>query len=221
MRSETSRRLFAWLGAATVGLASLTGCLDYTVQPQTRYGAFLDERDGRSYRSIAIGSQTWMAENLGYAGTGLCYDADPANCALLGRLYTWSEATGLPARCDTASDTAGCIVPPDPRGICPSGWHLPTDAEWSALFSHVGGDANRLKALSMGGDGASGFEVLSAGLHDTDGVFKYLGVYADFWSATPKDPGNAWEWYFEAKDPTMKRLAVARRRALSVRCLQD
>lgn len=221
MRSENQLRLLGSLTATGLGLAFLTGCLDYAVQPQTRYGTYTDARDGRSYRTIAIGAQTWMAQNLAHGSAGLCYDGLEDNCALLGRLYTWSEATGLPSRCDTASDTAGCTAPPDPRGICPSGWHLPTDADWFALSNHVGGDANRLKSLSMGGDGASGFEVLSAGLHDTDGTFKYLGTYADFWSATPKAAGNAWEWYFEAKDPAMKRLAVARRKSLSVRCLQD
>jgi len=79
---------------------------------------FTDARDGRSYFSVEIGEQTWMAENLNYNADGSrCYNDDEAYCDVYGRLYDWETATT----------------------VCPSGWHLPSDEEWDVLISAVGG----------------------------------------------------------------------------------
>jgi len=83
---------------------------------------FTDPRDGKKYRTVKIGTQTWMAQNLDYAGknddVGKCYNKDPENCKKYGTLYTSDEA----------------------EKICPSGWHLPSDNEWKTLINFVGGN---------------------------------------------------------------------------------
>lgn len=128
------------------------------------YGELVDERDGQTYKTVKIGTQTWMAENLNYAYTGVpfdyegytsdstswCYDNDPANCTKYGRLYTWAAAMdsvgewstngkgcGFGKICSVASAGSATLV----RGICPSGWHLPKKAEFETLFTAVGGSS--------------------------------------------------------------------------------
>ena len=122
---------------------------------QNGYNSFgntlTDSRDGQVYRTVTIGEQTWMAENLNYAMDGsYCYDDDPANCAKYGRLYTWS-----------VSKTA-----------CPSGWHLPTKDDWWTLFDLVNEaypDSAKWALLAKGYDhwpkafDAYGFSALPAG----------------------------------------------------------
>lgn len=129
-----------------------------------KYGEILDERDGQVYKTIQIGNQIWMAQNLNYAYTGVpfdyegytsdstswCYDNDPANCTKYGRLYTWAAAMdsvgewstngkgcGFGKICSVASAGSATLV----RGICPSGWHLPKKAEFETLFTAVGGSS--------------------------------------------------------------------------------
>ena len=134
---------------------------DY-LNPDIDYGEFTDERDGQVYKTVKIGNQVWMAQNLNYAyidvpynfsyynnvyisdSTSWCYDNDPANCAKYGRLYTWAAAIDSVKLATDAVNPQDCgygsmcsalngIV----KGICPSGWHLPQKSEWDTLFTAV------------------------------------------------------------------------------------
>lgn len=119
-----------------------------------------DLRDGQTYKTVTIGDQTWMAENLNYAYTGVpykvtgsygytsdstswCYENDPANCAKYGRLYTWAAAMDSVGTWSTNGKGCGYMVECSPtypvQGICPEGWHLPSITEWNTLFTAVGG----------------------------------------------------------------------------------
>ncbi|MBR2210625.1 MAG: fibrobacter succinogenes major paralogous domain-containing protein [Fibrobacter sp.] len=127
-------------------------------------GSLTDSRDGQTYMTVSIGSQTRTAESLNYAYTGVpynydgytsdstswCYDNAPANCAKYGRLYTWAAAMdsvgewstngkgcGDGKKCSVASAGSATLV----RGVCPKGWHLPSYDEWDALFTAVGGSS--------------------------------------------------------------------------------
>ncbi len=138
--------------------------------PDIDYGEVTDERDGKVYRTVKIGEQTWMAENLNYAYTGVpykvigsyvytsdstswCYENDPANCTKYGRLYTWAAAIDsvkLANDVDNPQDCGygrECGLTGKVQGICPSGWHLPSYDEWNALFTAVGGQLNPGKVL--------------------------------------------------------------------------
>ncbi len=118
---------------------------DTVVTPENRpiaYGSLT--YGGQTYKTVKIGTQTWMAENLNYAGTdgttGVCYNAPsgvktsgPADtCAKYGRLYTWAEVMN-----GSASTTTAKV-----RGICPEGWHVPTDSEWTTLVNTVEADTS-------------------------------------------------------------------------------
>jgi uncharacterized protein (TIGR02145 family) len=159
------------------------------------YGTLTDERDGQTYKTVKIGDQVWMAENLNYAYTGVpynysgytsdstswCYENDPANCAKYGRLYTWATAMDSVGEWSTNGEGCGYRTECSPtypvRGVCPKGWHLPDTTEWQSLFSAVGGKtaAGKMLKSSSGwnsnGDGldAFGFSALSAGYRDYRG----------------------------------------------------
>jgi uncharacterized protein (TIGR02145 family) len=125
-------------------------------------GLFVDNRDGQPYRTIKIGGQTWMAENLNYrggdGGLGICFDSVSWNCTQYGRLYDW------PAVMDCNAE--GCA---EHQGICPEGWHVPSDDEWRALVDYAGGReqaGGALKTPNWGGSNALGFSALPGGYRD-------------------------------------------------------
>ena len=131
---------------------------------------FTDERDGEVYRVVEIGTQVWMAENLRYVdstetpvlkGSTFCWQDDPENCKVRGALYLWHAAMGkTEEECGYEKD---CSLDSPVRGICPAGFHVPTDDEWLLLQSVVGlypGSRMRDGRLrfwsgSVGGDGWS------------------------------------------------------------------
>lgn len=113
------------------------------VDPSTvTHGTMTDSRDGKTYRTVTIGSQTWMAENLNFEyneGTArsYCYDSLASNCDKYGRLYFWSAAMDSAALFSDAGKGCGnymlCNRKGKIRGICPEGWHLPNLNEWLEL----------------------------------------------------------------------------------------
>lgn len=105
--------------------------------PKDSSGSFVDARDGQSYRTVKIGEQTWMAENLAYALPGsICRDDNPVNCEKYGRLYTWTQAIARPD--DECGFGNECYVPREPlQGVCPDGWFLPDSSDWTQLMNFV------------------------------------------------------------------------------------
>ena len=132
--------------------------------------SFTDSRDGKTYKAVTIGNQTWMAENLNYrytAGrytvgldladsTSFCYDNHPDSCSLYGRLYLWSAAMdSVGAISGNSANSCGYgyyCNRQGVRGVCPENWHLPSKAEWETLLHYVGETGveiqTRLKATS-------------------------------------------------------------------------
>ena len=166
--------------SSVVPTVSVASPCKTATEDNCEYGTLTDDRDGQTYKTVKIGEQWWMAENLNYAYTGVpfkdgdftsdstswCYDNDAANCAKYGRLYTWAAAMDSVGTWST--NGMGCgyyreCSPTNPvRGICPEGWHLPDATEWNALFTAVGGKATAgIMLKSMRGwndkdDGTSG-----------------------------------------------------------------
>jgi uncharacterized protein (TIGR02145 family) len=144
-----------------------------TASPPVDDGAsnnvFTDSRDGKKYRTVKIGNQTWMAENLNSAVKGSkCYDDKPENCNKYGRLYDWAMA----------------------KKICPSGWHLPSKSEYDVLDKSVGGKevvGKKLKAKNgWNGTDEFGFSALSGGYGFSDGSFSSVGVNSLWWNASQR-----------------------------------
>lgn len=171
---------------------------------------FTDSRDGQKYKTVKIGNQTWMAQNLNYKMNGNdCYNNDVSMCKKYGRLYTWSAAINA----------------------CPSGWHLPNNDEWKKLMVAVGGAniaGTKLKSKS-GWDGngygndSYGFFALPAGSGSDGGGFYSAGYYAYFWSATQREDysNNAFNvaLYYNYDGADLDYYGKSN--GFSVRCLQN
>ena len=180
------------------------------LNPEIAYDSMTDSRDGQIYKTVKIGNQVWMAENLNYAdsvktpslmGKNWCYANKAENCAVTGRLYTWAAAIDsvkLATDADNPQDCGWdktCTLPDTVQGICPSGWHLPEKKEWDTLLTKVGGEATALKVLKSqtgwfhDGNGSDdvGFSALPAGDRINNGNFFDIGKLAGFWSASETD----------------------------------
>jgi len=191
------------------------------------YGSLTDSRDGQTYTTVTIGTQTWMAENLNYAvDSSWCYESSADSCATYGRLYQWASAMGLSATYNHTS-ASGVISTPH-QGVCPAGWHIPTNAEWTILENAVGGEdlaGTALKSMSgwnEGGNGTDtyGFSALPAGTRN-DGNFYDVGNSAHFWSATEYDTDFVYNRYLFYSDANLNTLNNFKDLAYSVRCLND
>ena len=184
--------------------------------------------DISNYRTVVIGTQTWMAENLDYVVEGSkCYGNNPANCEKYGSLYNWSTAMGFASSCNESSCSSQ--IQSKHRGICPSGWHIPSEAEWDILMDYVGGSSTagtKLKATSgwnENGNGTDeyGFSALPGGYGSSSGGFDIVGSYGYWWSATEDLAYGAYNRYMGYCNDDVYRDYINKSSLYSVRCVQD
>jgi uncharacterized protein (TIGR02145 family) len=198
-------------------------CLDNTVKkiPIITYGSVT--HGGQAYKTVKIGTQTWMAENLNYNAEGSkCYENKPANCEKYGRLYNWETA----------------------MKACPSGWHLPSNAEWDKLYRFADGTSgtespyksetagkylkakegwNDYEGRTGNGLDVFGFSALpgGGGTGLSDGDFSNVGSHGRWWSASGYGVRNAYNrdmyYDYEGVNYYYSIKYVLR----SVRCVQD
>jgi len=178
------------------------------------FGSFTDPRDDRDYKTIAIGDQTWMAENLNFkTDTGSwAYDNDVTNSGIYGRLYSW------PAACEA----------------CPEGWKLPSDMDWYILTKYIGdlfvagsklketGTAH-WKSPNVGATNESGFSALPAGYY-YDGSFYDLENSTSFWSSTDSGYDDQYVWHrflYHSISAVYRYRYNYTKFAYSVRCVRD
>jgi uncharacterized protein (TIGR02145 family) len=192
---------------------------------------------GETYQAVVIGTQTWMARNLNYnAPDSKCYDDDPANCNIYGRLYDWSTAMDLPSSCNTENCTS--LIGTPHKGICPSGWHIPSDVEWGALMQSVNPNCSLtdkcanasklLKATSRWTGGyeetdAFGFSALPGGYGGSDGRFSSVRIQGYWWSASEhnSDSDRAYIRAMVNYDEDVYYNYFRKNNLYSVRCLKD
>jgi uncharacterized protein (TIGR02145 family) len=190
-----------------IAMAILAGFGAYAQSVST----FKDSRDNKVYRKVKIGGQTWMAENLNYAAnSSVCYgyENNAEYCAKYGRLYNWSTA----------------------KTACPTGWHLPSDGEWTTLTDNVGGSetaGTKLKSTSGwnedgNGTNESAFSALPGGSGGSDGsFFDNAGGLGHWWSATEHDAFGAWYRVMGYGHGVVFRVHDDKTNLISVRCVQD
>ena len=176
--------------------------------------------DGNLYQTVQIGNQLWMAKNLksthtanGSSISSYVYNDDEKNADIYGKLYTWWSAMNNSSY----------------QGICPTGWHIPSDQEFQTMIDNLGGDAvagGKMKEVgtahwdspNTGANNSSGFNALPAGYYDP---FTNLGLAVYFWSSTSVDATRAFSrnLYHDRQD--VLRGSSYKSDAVSVRCIKD
>jgi uncharacterized protein (TIGR02145 family) len=207
--------------------------------------SFVDSRDGKIYNTVLIGTQCWMAQNLNI-GTAIpgeqnqtnnatiekyCYGDLAANCNVYGGLYQWAEVVQY---LNGATNTTSWNPVPtgNVKGICPAGWHLPSDAEWTILTTYLGGESvagGKMKETGTthwlspnnGATNSSGFTGLPGGGSGGDGAFVSLTSRAYFWSTLEYSTTNAWDRDLYFANANVYRNYYNKSYGFSVRCLQD
>ena len=190
--------------------------------------------DGNTYKTVTIGTQTWMAENLKvtkyndgiairnitndlvwreYPTGALCdYDNNPSNSETYGKLYNWHAVnTGK---------------------LCPTGWHVPSDAEWKELTDYLGGTTGaggKLKETgtthwaspNTGATNETGFTALPGGGRNIYGAFGNIGYYGEWWSATEYDAATARYRSMISVNSGVSSSYNVKEVGFSVRCVRD
>jgi uncharacterized protein (TIGR02145 family) len=178
-------------------------------------GTFTDSRDSKTYKTVKIGAQTWMAENINYqtASDSWCYGDSAASCAKYGRLYTWNAAVN----------------------VCPTGWKLPTRDEWGTLAKAAGGTGDygdrgtagkALKSTSgwRNGTDTYGFSALPGGerRRQQPNDFGGAGLEGYWWTATEfySDDEAFYRGIYDSKD-NVSDMSIGKNSGFSVRCIKD
>jgi uncharacterized protein (TIGR02145 family) len=198
----------------------------------------INDNDGNTYKTIGIGYQMWMAENLkttkymngDIIGTTTpvtlnisnestpkyqwAYDGDENNVVTYGRLYTWFAVS-------------------DSRNVCPIGWHVPNDAEWATLITYlgedIGGAGGKLKETgtahwitpNTGATNESGFTALPSGRRSSMGPYDEIGEYSGWWSSTEYSREDVIGWGVDNVTSLYSRGKFYKWNGFSVRCLKD
>ncbi len=187
-------------------------------------GKIVKDIDGNSYKTIDIGSQVWLSENLktsrfrngdtipnvkepeeweALASPGWCYNNNDSASGIYGKLYNWFAVN-------------------DPRGICPEGWHIPSKSEIQDLIRHLGGDslaAQNLRTIDSTMLSASAL----AGYRSYTGQFRRFGNYCGLWTSTEGNIEFAWLFYTDCSqnDPAINQIFLGKKNALPCKCIGD
>ena len=227
----------------------LTGLQAQTMYVKESSGStFTDPRDGKVYQTVVIGNQVWMAENLaylpsvnmvadgsedaagsyyyvyGYDGTNVADAKATDNYATYGVLYNWTAA--MDGEASSTTNPSGI------QGVCPAGWHLPSEAEWTELTNYLGGTSvagGKLKETgtthwntpNTGATNETGFTALPGGYRNINGSFNFIGIYGNWWSATEYNATNAWILRMYDYYSDVPRNYLYKEVGFSVRCVRD
>ncbi len=216
--------------------------LNNYMQQNIKEASCLDNRDSdnpKIYKIIkvtlnaAFMEQIWMAENLNYdpkTGNSWCYDDDPDNCEIYGRLYDWATAMNLPEYCNTITNTTMACYGIPSQGLCPAGWHVSTKEEWDILQTAIPqnlGMAYALKAPGFWPENTAndylGFSALPGGLRNIGNkIFDYRTTRGYWWTATPATTSTSYSIVMTDRENTLSIDTYQKNfYGFSVRCIMN
>ncbi len=235
---NTAYTRYAWAYSACGNSTPVTLTQSTSACPFTCGSSFTDSRDNQVYTTVLIGSQCWMAKNLNIGirinGTQeptnnstiekYCYNDLESNCNIYGGLYQWNEMMQY-------------LNTPGVKGICTTGWHIPTDAEWTTVTTFLG-VANvaggKMKSTGTieagtglwfspnnGATNSSGFTAIPAGNRYIYGSFAGISGSGELWSSSERSTISAWSRLVSYSNSDVVQLDFSKDFGFSVRCLRD
>ena len=193
---------------ALIAICTVVCSLSYSQET----GSFTDSRDGHDYKTIKLGDQMWMGENLAFKTDDGCwvYEGVDGFAETYGYLYSWEVA----------------------KDVCPDGWRLPTDSEFVILWGFLGGsetDGGKLKETgtdhwnspNAGATNSSGFTAISSGKSGDNEHKMYLGLMAYFWTSEDYDDDMGASWALYSAKAEFTRYGLPKEDGVSVRCLKE
>ncbi|MCX6792655.1 MAG: prepilin-type N-terminal cleavage/methylation domain-containing protein [Candidatus Falkowbacteria bacterium] len=238
------------LGSGSNGINA--GVVSYSPEGNFNCGQKISDADSSQYDTVQIGSQCWMKQNLN-TGTMVnsnttgsthsdqtndsviekyCYSNTASNCVSYGALYEWHEALALPVACDSTT----CIsqISTVHKGICPNGWHVPSDSEVKTMEMYLGMNQTEADTVGLRGThnegtqlkvgGTSGFEAIKAGSRDSAGSFTGVSNYAYFWQTNQSVNAPttlSWARGFNTNWTTVYRDTLPKPSGFPLRCLKN
>lgn len=207
-------------------------------QPTKGFGADITDVDGNVYKTVYIGTQHWMAQNLKVSkfndGTSIpfisnvnqwsdltspaytLYENNPLYNSMFGKLYNWFSINNIDQN----------------KNVCPTGWHIPSDVEWTILDNYLGGElvsGGKLKEIGTtnwlqpnnGATNEFDFTGLPGGYMNTLDGLRNLGYYGYYWSSSPYNSLNGWIRYLVNDKANFYRITANKKFGFSIRCLRD
>ena len=216
------------LGFIAIGLFTFIGCKHTII-----------DLDGNTYKTVKIGTQKWMSQNLRTTkyseGTPIPNVSDYTQWSNL-TTGAWSHYDNDSSQYERSYGKLYNWYAVNTNKLCPTGWHVPTDAEWTLLTDYLAAngydfeEAKVLKASSgwnhnigQSGNGTddSGWKGLPGGFRDYDGHFFSIGSTGSCWSSSEYDALHAWDRYLDYANGSLYRSCPNKRGGFSVRCLRD
>ena len=191
---------------------------------------FTDSRDGKVYKTVTIGSQVWMAENLAYLPSVVGPETSSYTIPYY-YLYEYNGTVVADAKAISRFRIYGVLYNWEAaKSACPTGWHLPSDAEWTQLMDYLGGDelaGGKLKGTThwispnTGANNQTGFTALPGGLRNFGGSFGNVGYGGYWWCATRINTDEAISWMLSHCCSGIASTSASKELGFSVRCLRD
>lgn len=190
----------------TGGLTDTTSLVVTVSGGTNETGLIADKKNNMFYGTVKIGSQWWMSENLNETSASkFCYSNKVVNCTKYGGLYNWKDAMN-----NAITEKA--------KGICPTGWHIPSVAEFQQLFDFLGTDSPRQR-LEVGGD--TDYRMFYAGQRSINNRYEYVEAVTSFWTSTKASGDNAWVFSLQKDKNVYYRINLGNTYGFSVRCIKD
>jgi uncharacterized protein (TIGR02145 family) len=238
LQTETTYHRYIW-AYSQCGISPATVLTATTAPSPVQCGLpMVDSRNNKTYPTLKMGSKCWIGENLNI-GTMIyntaeqsdndffekyCYNNLESNCEIYGGLYQWGESMNY----STSSNTN----PSDRQGICPAGWHLPSNAEWSEMIAFLGNESTAggmMKEAGLthwaspntGGSNSSSFTGLPTGFRYSNQQFYLLTYYTYFWTSTENSSIDTWVRGLDYSTGGISNSCATKQYGLPVRCVQD
>ena len=225
MRKETAKNLLRFIPAAMIAILSVSCEKDKLT---------VTDVDGNVYNTVEIGTQVWMASDLKTTKF-----RDGSAIPVVTANSSWAALTTA-GTCDYGNDAAKGAVygklynfytVADARGLCPAGWHVPTQPEWGELMTTLGLEvsANKMREVGTahwtsphsGTTNETGFTALGGGYRNYLGEFKELNWTVGYWSSTSNSSIGASHVDMYSFDPDLKNYGIDKKTGLYIRCMQD